>query len=354
MDPRAVSEYRAGLQALSRGGPRAEERALEHFRAATRLDPNLWEAHHDAGVLLRRRGDLREAIAAFERASRIQPAATEPLLALAEARLAVGDLRGAAEALAAHVERNPDDADVRLAYASTLRRLGELDDALEQAREVLVRNASNVRALLEVGRIYRARRQWDVAALVFRKALDLARSASTASTPNATRPPSQPDTRLVATIHEELGLLELGRGDTQAAFVELGRAIEADPRHVSAHVNQGSVLLRAGDFEGAVAALRAALAIDPDDVDARTALGIALRGAGDHQGARREWERVLERAPRHAAAVFNLAILQAEFLGERRQSLERFRRFLELAGDDAPEREIAERYVREIESEGGG
>jgi tetratricopeptide (TPR) repeat protein len=118
-------------------------------------------------------------------------------------------------------------------------------------------------------------------------------------------------------------------------------------------MNQGSVLLRAGDYRGAETEYRAVLAVDEEHIDARVALGVALRGLGQHPQARREYDRVLETTPNHPAALFNLAVLMAEFLDQRPQSREYFERFLRVAPSDSPQREMAERYLQEIPASGG-
>ncbi len=331
-DPRAVRAFRAGNRLMSRGRTRADRRALRRFREAVEIDPYLWEAYYNMGVLHRRRGEMREAIEALGHARRIQPGAREPLLALAEVRYAMGERDQAISLLDAFIDVDPDAVEIRVAYATMLREAGRYDDALEQAREALIRESSNVKALLEIGRVYRANEQFDVAELVFRKALDLTEEGSAAR----------------AEIHNDLGLVALARGDTQAAFLQFDQAVQLDSSNKSAHLNQGSVLLQAGDWAGAAAQFEAVLDIDEDDLDARVALGICHRGQGEHRRARRAYQRVLDDAPNHPAALFNLGVLKAEFLDQRPQSRELFERFLRVAPSDAPQREMAERYLREI------
>jgi tetratricopeptide (TPR) repeat protein len=334
-DPRAVAEFNRGNSLMDRNRV-APARA--HFEKALQIDPNLWEAHYNIGVLDREAGELRRAIQRFERARAIQPGASQPLLALAEAFYTIGEADEAADLLRTFVESEPGAIEARIALATILREEEDYDDALEQAREALIRDSSNVPALIEVGRVYRARAQYDVAELVFRKALELAGD----------------DGAAVATLHNDLGLVSLARGDTQAAFLEFQRAIEADARFTPARMNQGSVLLRAGDYQGATAEYRAALRVDDRDLEAHVALGIALRGAGQHQEARRAYEHVLAAAPNHPGALLNLAILKAEFLDQRPQSRSLFQRYLEVAPTNAPEREMAERYLQEIPAAGQG
>ncbi|MBX3251036.1 MAG: tetratricopeptide repeat protein [Myxococcales bacterium] len=336
-DPAAVREYLAGVRILERTGGNQtarDRRARERFVEALRIDPNLWEAHYNLGVIQRRAGQLEEAAASFERAAQIAPTAPEPLLAAAETAYARGDRDAAATQLQRLVERAPEDLSARTALAIILRGRGRFDDALTQAREVLVRDPQNVRALLEIGRIERARERFDVARLVLDKARQLV---------------PEGDARTRAEVLNEVGLLELDRGDNQAAFEAFDAAVAADAGYAPSRTNMGSVLLAAGDYQGAAAQYQAVLRSNADDLAARLALGIALRGQGDHRRARQEYERVLEAEPTHADALYNLAILRAEFLDERTQSRETFQRFLDAAPRNHPKRSEAQRYLRELE-----
>jgi tetratricopeptide (TPR) repeat protein len=330
IDPAALVAFQAGVRDLGRPGRRAREEARAHFEEALSISPGLWEARFNLAYLDRQSGNLVAAAEGLEAARAIAPEAGDVLVALAEVRSQLGDSAGAAQLLRAYVGEHPQDLAARVALATLLRAARDYDGALEQARETLVRDPRNARALAEVGRVYRAREQLEVAELVFRKALDLGETAE---------------------LHNDLGLLELSRGDTQAAFEAFQRAITLDPAFSEAHENQGSVLLHAGDYAGAAAEFRAVLEHDAEDVDARVALAICLRGQGEHQAAQREYEAALERAPSHAGALFDYAILRAEFLDQRPQSIELFQRFLAVAPGGLPQREIAERYVREITDE---
>lgn len=333
-DPRAVRLLVQGARFIEQDNLRQARNRLER---AIELDPNLWEAHYNLGVVERRLGRLLQASDRFAAARRIQPGAVDPLLAQAEVYYLLGEREEASVLLETVVERDPDRVPARVALATILRERGETDAALRHAREALIREPANVRALAEVGRVYVARENYEVAQLVLRKALEL----------------MEDEDPVRAEIYNDLGLLELARGDTQEAFRAFAQAIEADPRYTPARKNQGSVLLHAGDYEGARDEYQAVLRIDEADHDARVALAIALRGLGRHEGARRHYERVLEESPNHLGAVFNLAILRAEFLEQRPQSRELFVRFMELAPRNHPRRAMAQQYLDEIPAPGG-
>ena len=179
-DPAAVREYLAGIRLMQKAERRYQRRAMARFRKAVEIDPNLWEAHYNLGVMQRREGDLEGASGSFGRAIDIQPGASEPLLGAAEVAYAQGDRDAAASRLESLVRRDPDNLNARVALAVILRENERYGPALEQAREVLIRDPSNIRALLEIGRIYRARDQHDVSQLVLGKAMDHRRRPHTA------------------------------------------------------------------------------------------------------------------------------------------------------------------------------
>jgi tetratricopeptide (TPR) repeat protein len=151
-----------------------------------------------------------------------------------------------------------------------------------------------------------------------------------------------------AAVRNELGLLALDRGDTQLAFTHFAAARELDPKHLPAHMNQGSVLLKAGDFDAAERAYRAAQAIEPSAADANIGLAIALRGQNKHKEAKALYEKVLEENPAHLAALYDLGVVQADFLDQKKQALAHFEKFLELAPRSDAHRGSAERYVQDL------
>ena len=332
-DPQAVRYLVSGARAMKSNTPAGNSRAKKKFLEALELDDQLWEAEYNLGVLSRRAGDLDEAIDRFERAKKIFPAGREPNTALAESHYASGNAKKAASVLQEYVEAHPESLADRVRLASLYRELSSYNDALSQAREVLVRDSSFVPALLEVGRIYRSKKQYDVSSLVLQKALALVK---------------KDDNQLAASVHNEQGLLELARGDTQQAFLAFGLAAEKDPRFAPARLNMGAVLLSAGDYKGAETEYRAVLKSDDNNLDARVALGASLRGQGEHNKAKREYSKVLQVEKEHLGALFNMAVLEADFLDKRPKARTRFLRFMKLAPRNHPKREDAQRYIEEI------
>jgi tetratricopeptide (TPR) repeat protein len=330
-DPRAVRKYLEASALMTGGKTRDEQRAQALLQESLTIDGMLWEARYNLGVLHRRRGELRTALAELQAAHAVQPAAGAPLLALAEVHYAMGELDAATRFLRDYVDAHADAFESRVALTALLREQGQYEAALEQARAVLVRDPRSIGALLEVGRIYRAQEELDVAQLVFERALRL----------------YEQDPR----PHNELGLTALARGDTQLAFQHFEHAREADAGFAPARLNRAAVLLRAGDYAAAADEYEKVLDKQQDDDDARVGLAVALRGQNKHAQAAQQYERVLAEAPNHAAALFDLALLRAEFMNDAARARPLFQRYIEVAAD-GPARETAERYLAQLAQQG--
>jgi Flp pilus assembly protein TadD len=115
-------------------------------------------------------------------------------------------------------------------------------------------------------------------------------------------------------------------------------------------MNKASVLLRAGDYAGARSEYTKVLEAAPDSVEARVGLGVCMRGLNKPDDAEREYRKALGSSPNHAAALFNLAVLQADFQNKRCEAAGLFEKYLEVCTKSDPARPTAERYLNEIKS----
>ena len=328
-NPAAVAKMVQGVQAAK--DPNGRVRAISLLREAIAIDPNLWEARYDLGVVLAQAGDLAGAEEQLAAASKLAPDAEEVAVALAEVRRRRGEHKIAADALGDFVNDHANAVDARTLYVAALRESGQIDKAIVQAREVLVRRPGDASALAELALCHLAKNERDTAALLAKQAIDANGKSALA--------------------HRAAGLVALANGDDAAAFIEFRKASEADPRDTTARLNMGAVLLRAGAYAKAEEQYRAILQIAPDDNDAAVGLAAALRGESDaqHPGklveAQKLLEQVLERDPHQVSALFNLGVLHADFLKHPAEALPYFKRFLTDAPSDHPMRPDAERYL---------
>ena len=321
-NPEAVREFDIAMGALRRGsdlgGPEGNRRAEAHLRSAVKRDPRLWEAWHNLGAVLYRRGDDEGAAEAFSRALALRPAHLPALAARADYESA---LRTA-----------PGNPAMRARAASLLREMGRAGDAEDVLREGLRRSGGSSPIYLELGLVYLAQHKNQLAELILSKAAAL----------DAKNP----------AIYNALALVSMERHRDQEAFERWDRATALDPGFLDARFNMASVLIDAGDYARARTELDAVLTARPDDLGAMVALGIAHRGLGDHKKARSLWSDVVNRAPPRASirgdALFNLARLEMDFVMDEKSSRAALDRFLQESPANHPKRKEAEERRKEL------
>jgi tetratricopeptide (TPR) repeat protein len=340
VNPAAMREFEAGMRALRLAGEQptsdAYARARERLLAAVAIDNKLWEAWHNLGVIHHREGDDDAAAEAFGKALEINPAHLESLLARAEAHRRAGRTEQARGDYESAIARTADDSAVTrnatARLASLLREDKKHEDAIQVIRNALRTAGGNAKVYVELGMVYMAQGRDELAELVLTKAVEL--------------DPKEPS------IYNAQALLALAHGKSQEAFDRFDYATSLDPNYLDARFNKASVLISVGDFARAKAELTAVVDKNPEDLSARVALGVAHRGVGEHEQARVQWERVVDQAPRRSRirgdALFNLAVLQMNFLENEKAAAAALDRYLEEAPRKHSKRKAAEQRKKEL------
>ncbi len=328
-NPEAVAKMVQGVQAAKE--PKGSERAIALLKEAVTIDPNLWEAHFDLGVVLAGTGETKAAEASLERAYKLAPAQEDVAVALAEVQRRRGSSKDAADTLGDFVKAHPDADGARTLFITVLRDSGQVDRAIKEAREVLARRSSNAAALSELALCHLAKGERDTAELLAKQASDVDPKSAVA--------------------HRTMGMVLLARGDDALAFQSFQTASKEDPKDTTARLNMGTVLLKAGAYAKAEEQYRAILAVSKEDSAAEVGLAAAVRGQADAKAknkldeAKAILERVLGREPHNVAALYNMGVLYADFLKRLPEAKGYFEKYLEGAPDNDPARPEAQKYM---------
>ena len=336
INPKAQKEFDAAMRAIRLGGPEAAETARARLKAAVEADASLWEAWHDLGVIAYKDGDDDDAITAFTKALAINKAHTPTLLARAEANRRAGHKKEARAdyetALKSTEEDDPNRRDAAARLSSLLRDTGDYDDAVDVLRETVRVAGVSAKIYTELGLIYIAQKRLELAQLVLAKALEL----------DAKDP----------AIYNALATLALRQGKAQEAFERFDAAASLDASYLDARFNKASVLLDAGDYARAKAELAAVVDKRPDDFAAQVSLGVAHRGLKELAEAKKVWQRVIKEAPKRstsrADAMFDLAILELDFMEDPTGGKADLERYLQEAPSSHVKRQAAEEKRKEL------
>ena len=322
INPKAAKEFEGAMRALRVGGPEAKDTAKTRLKAALDVDPTLWEAWHDVGVIAFREGDDDAAIDAFTRALKLKPGHIPIVLARADYEAALKTTE----------EDDPNRKDAAARLASLLRDAGDFDDAVEVLRNTVRVSGINAKIYTELGHIYIAQKRFELAQLVLVKAAEL----------DAKDP----------AIYNAFAVLALRQGKAQEAFDRFDQAVSLDPSYLDARFNKAAVLLDAGDYQRAKTELTTIVEKRPDDYAAQVSLGVAQRGQKDFPAAKATWERVIKEAPRRgtarADAMYDVAILELDFMNDAVGGKAALERYLQEAPVGHAKRQAAEEKRKEL------
>jgi protein O-GlcNAc transferase len=325
--PEARPHFEEGLRHLA-SGPRGYEAARTSFEKAIDIDPKLFEAWHDLGVVESKLGGWEAAVVALERALKLQPASRKTALALGDALTSAGRADEAVPVYERRLAAEPDDVDLRLLYVQALRESGKTQKALDEVEKLLARDSRNARGFNALGLIYYRVEKHALAESALRRATELAPNDADAWT--------------------NLGLVAHARGRDREAFEAWNKAAGLDGDSAAPALNKAAVLLDCGDYKRARAELEKASKARPDDPEVLVALGVAHRGMKDHERAKQAYERALELRADYAPALFNLGVLYMDFLPDKKKARQHLILYRKVAPSRDPRLKEAEARLKEL------
>ena len=129
------------------------------------------------------------------------------------------------------------------------------------------------------------------------------------------------------------GLIASASGDQDAAMRSFARCVKEHPKFVAGYVRLADALIGRSQPARAAASLRSALVASPERVDVRNRLGVLLAQNGRFEDALIEQRLVADALPKDLRAQTNFATTLLQ-LGQFEAAAKRFRRALQLDADD--------------------
>jgi tetratricopeptide (TPR) repeat protein len=264
------------------------DEAARSLDQLARLAPSVAEVHANLGLALYFEGRAEQALAAFERARKLNPALPQMdvMVGLCDAEL--GRYRDAVDILAPAFAHPPDDESGRLIGLHLARSYGELkqfEKATEAGEELLRRYPRDAEILYQVSRLHSDRS--------FALMSELARSA--------------PDS---AWTHYANAQVQESLDHLQAAESEYRKALERDPHMVGAHYHLGRIILAGpltqDSIERARREFEQEAALSPH-ADAEYELGEIEREHGSLDAALKHFELALRYHPEFVEAQMGIA-----------------------------------------------
>lgn len=302
----AQSYYRLGIIHGQKGRP---QEALDSYRKALELDPDIVPARVAVGTLLSRAGEYAEAEKELKRAARLDPSYEKTFYNLGLVYSEEGRPDSALMMMERAVELDPDYGLARVGVAATLYEMGDIDRAgpmlAELAEDPTLSQGARNQVMFLLG-FAPMRKDW----LEGRDG----------------------DNQRLSDAHLLRGDIMVSILQMERALSEYEEAIRLDPRSAVAYYQEGSIYFRRGDLDRTLLSLRRALAADPGYEGANLAVGIIMVRKKEYEEACRAFEAELRVNPNSADAHMNLAMCYERYLINNEKALHHLEKYVELTG----------------------
>lgn len=272
-------------QARESGSRATLDQAIAAYHRATTLDPGFAAAHYNLAIAALTDGDVAAAVDALRQTISINPADGEAHRLLGSI---YSDLRRSREALqlmTRAAELLPDHIPTLLQLSQLQRQDHQTDAAIATLRQAQKAEPHNSRVLRDLGALYVSAKQYDRAISTFNRAKDLA--------------PEQPES------YFSLGVAYKAAGRLREAIEAFEAATKRDAHSAPALTQLAETLYAAGQAERALSTLQHAITVKHDDPQLYYTLGQMYSALGQADRANEAYRMYAESraaAPRPVAA----------------------------------------------------
>jgi tetratricopeptide (TPR) repeat protein len=299
------------------------DRAISHFTAAIRNQPNCALAYYARGAALVVKGEGDRAMDDFGSALRVDPSYARALVGRAQLRGMNGDGEGAFADITAALRLPPEAMDAACRAEAYLVRShvywerGQLDQAIADIDRAIVSNPRSSSARHDRGAVLSQQGHFVEAVVEYGEALRLnpkdpgsytGRGIAFANLKQFDRAIADHDEAIRldpndANAYFQRGSLRGMMRDHEAALPDLDKAIRLGPGLAPAYINRSNVLCEMKQFDDALADLDVAVRLAPDDAVVYYSRGGLFYRLRDFERAIKEYDEALRLKPDWADAV---------------------------------------------------
>lgn len=293
------AHYNLGLAYLWNEGGAAVANAEEEFKIELSANPNDFFSNYYLGITCLFQRKWERAIDLLRTASRIQPNNPDPYFQLSQAYQELQKHDQAIDVLTKAIALNPNLAHNKFQVTTAHYRLAQ--------------------SLLQSGQTEAGRKELQTASELKARAFEMTQSLSsgqsamgtsrlpdendqmtqTSSLPSTTKTQDSLDpktrseleanearlTKVIAALHNSLGLVQAGRQNLTGAAVEFRLAKRWNPQQVGLDYNLGLAYFRAEQYREALAPLESEIKTNPTNTQARWLLGLSYFNTQEYSRA---------------------------------------------------------------------
>jgi tetratricopeptide (TPR) repeat protein len=254
-----------------------KQEGLRELELATNLTPANFEYRYRLGTTYLDGGDVDKAYQQLKQAVQ-SPNVTEPAWrSFGQALEAKGQLTEAIAAYERALQLKPDDNAARNELSNLLVLTRQPERGIQEANRILADDPQNFSAHMNLGYAYLKTGEYAKAEAAYRAA----------ASNDSTSAPAHYDLAIALKMQDRL----------ETARQEFEKAVNLDPTMAEAQYSIGIIAWQSGDFPAMTAALKAAIAIRPTYAEAHYMLGIALKASDNPDQAIEELRQSIRLDP---------------------------------------------------------
>ena len=287
--------------------------ARDAFIAATRINPNFEPSWYNLGGSYRALNNPNEALAAYRRAAAIKPDYAAAHREIGRILLARNDARGAVDAFARALQHNPDSFSAMRELADAHSQAGNFIDAENVYTRALTINPDDPQTNHNMALV-------KIELEKFAEALNFAGKAAAASPSNAV-------------YIYTMGLTQEKNDFIDRAISSYKTSAQLDTRYIRPRINLGNLLAITGNYTEAISFLNEALGIAPEDYEVNKNLGVVYSKLENWRNSISYYERALAAKPNDVPVLLELSRAYASS-GDQQKAVTSYQQVLRIQSNN--------------------
>ena len=301
------------LGAANKGLGRLNE-AVAAFQKATQLNPSNPDGHNNLGTALQDQGKLAEAIEAYQEALSLKPDYAEAYNNMGNTLKEQNELEESIEAYKKALSLKPDYAEAYNNMSNTLKDQGKLEEAIEVYKKALYLKPDYAEAYNNMGNALKSQGKLKAAIEAYDKALSI-----------------NPD---YAEVYNNIGNALQEQCKLGGAIEAFNKALSLKSNYAEAYYNMGNALQEQGKLEEAIEAFNKTISLKPDCAEAYNNMGTTLQELGKLAEAMDAFNKALSLKPDYAETYNNMGTTLKD-QGKLEEAIEAYNKALSLKPDYA-------------------
>ena len=257
--------------------------ALQDFSTAIENNPDYTKAYYNRGVAYQRKGEYDAALQDFSRAIKLDLDYADAYYCRGLIYIIKNEYDAALQDFSTAIKSKPDYAEAYHNRGIIYSDKGEYDAALQDFSKAIEINSDDANAYRSRGIVYSDKGEYDAALQDFSKAIEMN--------------PDEADA-----YYDDRGVVYLRKGEYDAALQDFSKAIEMNPDEAKPYYSRGLTYIIKNEYDKATQDFSKAIELDPDNAKTYVYRGGIYHITGEYDKATQDFSKAIELDPDNSEA----------------------------------------------------